>query len=192
MATQFKCLDDPPVILKQKMCLNAVSKNMKGELEPHVKNEQKCEKPKCLTLKTGHSLKLAVSPHKCDSKLGKLLDGVITVERLISAFEQDGSHRGFHAGDFTWKGSKFVAVGRMSGMTNEGTHRKPIFADCQQCDERGVMEGRICGQITETGIEELKGCQIFGAYRIRFDPTQEGGKGSVAGVIEGVLICSCT
>jgi hypothetical protein len=192
MATQVKCLDDPPVILKQKMCLNAVSKNMKGVLEPHVKDEQKCAQPKCLTLKTAHSLKLSASSHKCDSKFGKLLDGVIVVERLISAFDTDGTHRGFHAGDFTWKGTNFVATGRMSGMTNVGTHRKPIFADCQQCDDRGVMEGRICGQIIETSKAELKGCQIFGSYRIRFEPTQEGGKGDVAGVIEGVLICSCT
>ena len=191
MATA-KCLDDPPVILKQKMCLNPVSKNMKGVLKLSGNEEQKCEKPECRTLKTVHVLKMETSSHKpCESKPGALLNGTIVVERLVTAFDQDGNHRGFHAGDFEWSGSGFRASGRLSGMTNVGTHRKPVFTDCQPCDARGVMEGRICGQVTEAKIPELNGCQIFGSYRIKYDSSTTGGSGAVQGVIEAVLICSC-
>jgi hypothetical protein len=168
-----------------------MSKDMKGELELNVQEEQKCEKPECRTLKTVHALKLVTGSHKpCESKLGSLLNGTIVVERLVTAFDQDGEHRGFHAGDFEWSGSGFRAAGRMSGMTNVGTHRRPVFEDCQQCDARGVMEGRICGQV-EAKIPEINGCQIFGSYRIKFDSSTSGGSGSVQGVIEAVLICSC-
>src|SRR4029453_11695132 len=105
MATA-KCLDDPLTIFRQRMCLNAMSKNMKGTLRLQEKEEQKCSKPECVTLKTVHTLKLGTSSHQpCESKLGKVLNGTIAVEKLITAFDQDGHHRGFHAGDFEWSGT---------------------------------------------------------------------------------------
>jgi hypothetical protein len=192
MSSQLECFDYPPSILKERICLNPVSKNMKGTLELNVREEQKCEKPECLTLKTGHLLKLRVASNApCDSRVGRLLTGTIVVERLITAFNVDGEHRGFHAGDFTWTGTKTQIAGRMSGMTNVGTHRLPVFRDCQRCDERGVMEGRICGRVIKTEVEGLKECQLFGSYRISFDSSVGGGSGAVSGVIEAVLICPC-
>ena len=191
MAT-VECFDDPPTILKQRICLNPVSKNTKGTLKLTSRDEQKCEKPECRTLKTVHLLKLGTASHApCDSKIGKILTGTILVERLVTAFNEDGHHRGFHAGDFTWTGTKVQIAGRMSGMTNVGTHRLPVFANCQRCDTRGVMEGRICGRVVKTEISELKECQLFGSYRIKFDPSPGGGSGAVTGVIEAVLICPC-
>jgi hypothetical protein len=48
------------------------------------------------------------------------------VGRLVTAFEIDGEHRGFHAGDFEWTVTAGLKVaGRMSGVTNVGTHREP-------------------------------------------------------------------
>jgi len=192
MAAQVKCLDDPATILRQKMCVHSVSKSYKATIKLLEKAEQKCEEPKCITLKTIHVMKIGlVSNAPCDSKLGKLLNGTIMVEKLVSAYDQDGLHRGFHAGDFTWKSANFIATGRMSGVTNAGTHRSNVFNDCQPCDARGFMEGRICGQITETNKEELKGCQIVGTYRIRFRQTPTGGSGGGQGTIEAVLVCPC-
>jgi hypothetical protein len=186
------CLDDPAIIFKQKMCVHSVSKNLKATIKLMDKDEQRCDTPECRTLKTIHVLKIGVvSNNPCDSKLGKTLTGSIIVERLSSAFDQDGTKRGFHAGDFVWKTASFVAMGRLSGVTNAGTHRKPIFNDCQTCDARGFMEGRICGQITETNKPELKGCQIIGTYRMRFPPTATGGNGGGQGTIEAVLVCPC-
>ena len=63
----------------------------------------------------------------------------------------------------------------MSGVTNAGTHRLPAFKDCQKCDDRGVMEGRICGQIVSPNNPALNGCQVMAAYRIRFDSSAHRG-----------------
>lgn len=188
-----RCLDEPATIFKQRMCVNAVSKNFKGSMKPTSKEEQKCGKPECSTLKTVHALKIGlVSNAACDSKLGKMLTGTLVVERLVTAFDQDGTHRGFHAGDFVWKTATFAIEGRLSGVTNAGTHRKPIFNDCQNCDARGFMEGRICGQVVDTNKPELKGCQIIGTYRMRFTPTAGGPSAGGQGTIEAVLVCPCT
>jgi len=187
-----RCLDEPSTILKQKMCVHSVSKNFKASIKMVDKDEQKCAKPECRTLKTVHALKFGVvSNNPCDSKFGKMLTGTVIVERLATAFDQDGTRRGFHAGDFVWKTASFLAEGRLSGVTNAGTHREPVFKNCQTCDARGFMEGRICGQIVETNKPELKGWQIIGTYRMRFDPTQTGPQGSGVGTIEAVLVCPC-
>lgn len=189
------CLDEPGLILSQKMCLSALSKNIKGGLTQTVKQLQACAQPPCKTLKTVHALKVEVmSNPPCDTPHGAKLNGVLRVDRLVTAYFMDGSHRGFHAGDFIWQAPGGVqAVGRMSGTTNNGTHRAPVFQPaCQKCDTPGVMEGRICGEITQSQIPELKGCQIVGSYRIRFDPSVSGGGNqTITGVIEGVVICSC-
>ncbi len=194
MSQQIICLDDPPTILKQDMCLNELSKDLRGELTLNVSDLHKCSVPECRTLKTGHTLKVeAVSHDPCDSKLGRLLDGTIVVGRLITAFNEDGNRRGFHAGDFEWdaSGSGTTIRGRISGVTNVGTHREPAFRECQRCDDGGVMEGRLCGQVVSTHTPELKGCHIVAAYRIKFDPSDKGGEGQVFGTLEGVVICYC-
>jgi hypothetical protein len=139
-----------------------------------------------------HELKVEVVAHApCDSPEGRVLNGTLDVARLITAFEQDGDHRGLHAGDFVWTGVGTQVAGRMSGMTNVGTHRQPAFDKCQVCHARGVMEGRLCGEIVEAHDPKLKGCEVFGVYRIRFDPSAKGGSGGVAGTFEGVIVCPC-
>ena len=191
MAVQ--CLDDPGTILQKEWCLSALSKELKGTLTLADHKIHQCHTPPCKTLKTTHQLKVAASAHApCDSHTAQLLEGVIKVDRLVTVFDQDGQHRGFHAGDFVWQGSGSTQViGRMSGVTNVGTHRKPVFAECQKCDDKGVMEGRLCGQINSTSTPALNGCQVIAAYRIKFDPSIGGGSGAITGTLEGVIICSC-
>jgi hypothetical protein len=191
MATQ--CLDDPGTIQQKEWCLSVLSKDLSGTLHTTDSKSHQCHTPPCKTLKTVAQLKLkAVSHPPCDSHNGQLLDGPIVVDRLVTVFDQDGVHRGFHAGDFVWQGAPGIqATGRMSGVTNAGTHRLPAFTDCQKCDEKGVMEGRLCGQITSTSNPALNGCQIIADYRIKFDPAATGGQGAVRGTLEGVIICSC-
>ena len=187
-----RCLDEPAIIFKQRMCVNPVSKNFKGTIKLAQKDEQKCAKPECRTLKTIHVLKIGVvSNNPCDSKIGKMLTGTLVVEKLVTAFNQDGTGRGVHAGDFIWKTASFALEGRLSGVTNAGTHRKPVFNDCQPCDARGFMEGRICGVIVDTNKPELKGCQLVGTYRMRFTPTATGPNAGGQGTIEAVLVCPC-
>lgn len=191
MSSEIQCFDDPESIREKRFCLNAVSKNVKGELELVDATDQKCEKPACGTLKTVHVFSATVDPAPCDSKLSAAFDGKLVVRQLVTAFDQDGMQRGFHAGDFEWSGASVRIAGRMSGMTNVGTHREPAFKPCQRCDTTGVMEGRLCGQVIDAKDEERRDCQIMAAYRLNFDPSTKGGGGAIQGVIEGVSICLC-
>ena len=190
MPTQFQCFDDPAAILEKAFCVSALSKDLKGELGLLSSKEQKCHEPACKTLRTVHGLKTMVVNTACDSATAKPLNGTLTV-KLITAFDTDGMHRGFHSGDFAWTGAGGLKVtGRMSGVTNEGSHRHPI-QDCQKCADRGIMEGKLCGEVVEAGDSKLKGCQVIAAYRIRFDPSVKGGSGAALGTIEGVIVCFC-
>lgn len=190
MATQ--CFDDPAGILDKAFCVSAVSKDLKGELKRSSSTQKKCQTPKCTTLRTVHALKVEVKATNCDSPVAAPLNGTLGT-KLSTAFDTDGNHRGVHAGDFTWAGAGGLKItGRMSGVTNEGSHRRPI-QDCQKCSDIGIMEGRLCGQVIDGGqTPKLKGCQVTAAYRIKFDPSKTGGDGAVIGTLEGVLMCFCT
>lgn len=191
MAFPPGCLDEPPVLLKERLCVHNVSKDVRGELDLNVSQIEKCLTPECRTLKTVHGLKVDVGGHDCDSSLGKLLDGTLVVDRLVTAFEEDGLHRGVHAGDFRWESKGALIHGRMSGITNAGTHRAPVFEPCERCDERGVLTGRLCGEVVEAQVGELRECKVVAIYKIRFDPSEKGGSGGVYGTLEGMVICPC-
>jgi hypothetical protein len=181
-------------ILERNICLSALSKNLKGELRPLHHVLERCAKLKCRTLKTIHFLELrATGNAPCDSPTGKLLDGNFIVRNLVTAFENgDGTRRGIHEGDFLWKGTGAEAVGTISGITNAGTHREPIFDKCQTCDAKGWMEGRFCGTIRASRRPQLRGCQVIGTYRFHFDPGKsQGGTGAVTGTLEGEVVCAC-
>jgi len=193
MPVRFQCFDDPPTILKQPLCVSNLSKDATGTLKPIGVRPQRCKLPPCETLKTVHALVLRVGRHSpCDAEANYQFGGRLTVERLVSAFDRDGTQRGFHSGNFTWAASPALKVaGRMSGVTNVGTHRNPAFTDCQTCDARGVMEGKLCGRVVSARDPTLRGAQVIAAYRIRVEPTKEGGRGAVRAVIEGVVIRFC-
>jgi len=181
-------------LLERHICLSALSKNVKGELRPLHHDRERCARLRCITLKTIHFVKLKVTTNKpCDSRTGVLLDGELTISRLVTAFEGgDGTRRGVHEGDFIWKGRSLDAVGTLSGITNAGTHRKPIFDACQTCDAKGYMEGRFCGTIRKSERPQLVGCQVIGTYRFHFKPTRtEGGQGGISGTMEGEIVCAC-
>ena len=189
-----QCLDDPATILQQSVCLAAISKDLKGVFGPPHAAVHQCTQPACRTMKIQQVLKFDVpgAGSPCDSPLARNLGGTLVIERLITACNVDGTHRGFHAGDFVWSGVGGVtAHGRISGMTNEGTHRLPVFTDCQKCDARGVMEGRLCGAITAPNVPELNGAHVVAAYRIKFEPTANGPNGDTHATLEGVIISSC-
>ena len=186
----FQCFDDPAAILEKAFCVTKVSKDLRGELKLNSSKRQKCSEPECRTLRTAHTLKVKIVKTICDSKPANVLDGTLGA-KFSTAFDTDGNQRGFHSGEFTWTGAGGLTVtGRMSGITNSGTHRKPI-KDCQTCRDRGIMEGKLCGEVVKAGDSKLKGCQVIAAYRIKFDPSERGGSGAVVGTIEGVIVCFC-
>jgi hypothetical protein len=192
MALTPECLDEPPVLLTERVCVHDLSKDVRGELDLNDSELEKCVAPECRTLKTVHRLRVEVRGHDCDSHLGKLLDGKLVVDRLVTAFEEDGHHRGIHAGDFRWESEGAVIAGRMSGVTNAGTHRAPVFEPgCERCAERGVLTGRLCGEVVEAHVGELRECKVVAIYKIRFDPSEDGGSGTVYGTLEGMVICPC-
>lgn len=187
-----KCLDGPEEILRAEFCVNPLSKDLRGYIDLLERDEHRCTRPECRTLKTAHRFKVAARSHLCDSAVGQLLDGTLIIERLASAFDRNGEQRGFHGGDFQWiTGDGTKVVGRMSGITNAGTHRAPAFQGCQRCHQPGVLEGRMCGEVVETRHDELQGCWVQAAYRVTFDPGAGGGDGAVFGTLEGVVICPC-
>ena len=194
--SRLRCADTSHDILDHELCLSNVSKNVKGELRPLHHERERCVPLKCETLKTEHFLVLETASNKpCDSPAARPLDGAIRIKDLATAYENgDGTRRGFHGGEFRWQGQGgLLAVGTVSGMTNAGVLREPVFKPaCERCDERGVMTGRLCGVIRRAPKNRrLVGCQVFGVYRLRFDPGKDGGTGAVEGTIEGLIVCRC-
>ena len=53
------------------------------------------------------------------------------------------------------------------------------------------MIGRLCGVIQRAVEQQLVGCNVFGTYRIQFDPGKQGATGAVRGTLEGLVICNC-
>lgn len=192
MAFPRGCLDSPPALLKERLCVHNVSKNARGTLERNVSKGEKCGDPECLTLKTVHRFKVELRRHDCDSPLGASIDGTLVVERLVTAFDRDGHQRGVHAGDFQWfiDGGGSIR-GRISGITNAGTHRAPVFDPCERCHLPGVFTGRLCGEVADPPSAELRGAKIVALYQVRYDPSVEGGSGEVRGTLEGVLVAPC-
>lgn len=186
------CEAGPGDLVATELCLDELSKDLKGELERLEAERRECRELDCRTLVVEHQLRAEVFSHECDSELGKLFDGRLAVRDLTTVFANgSGMRRGFHAGTFQWRTSAGIVQGRLQGMTNEGTHREPAFDGCQKCGDVGVMEGRLCGRLIRPTDEKLAGIQITAAYRFRFDPSSEGEGSGLVGTIEGLVIRTC-
>jgi hypothetical protein len=193
--THVACPDDPRHIISDLMCLYRVSKNLEGRLALEESEVEACERRDCKTLKTRHVLDLDVrtSGDRCDDGEARILNGRLLSIDLASAFSNgSGENRGFHGATVRWTetGGRMVATGTLSGVTNAGPHRDPFFRECQQCDERGVMEGRLCAQIRRAPPDFVC-CNVIGVYLLRFDANAKGGGGAVQGTFEGVIVCPC-
>jgi hypothetical protein len=184
-------LDGPQFEINE--CLYELSKSLKGRITLVKSKQGKCDKLKlkCVSFKTLHKLDITLSSHQpCDLKNGGLLDGTLTAE-LIHGLINDGEGRGAHYGKFQLISSLGNRVrGQLWGITNTGTHHKPI-GDCEPCDQRGHMEGRLAGEIQKDSRTPLFGCRLFGSYAINFDHSTGFIDTSVTGTLEGVIICEC-
>jgi hypothetical protein len=193
MAVRVPCFESPEEILDTEICLFVVSKDLLGELRPVEADIEECGPRDCRTLKTVQVLQLHATRGPCESEeMAALLDGVFTVTDLTTAFlNGDGTLRGVHGGTFRWKGGGARVNGSLSGLTNAGTHRGPVFDECQPCDAPGYMEGRLCGRIDRRSDRRFAGCDLLGTYRLRFEPSREGGAGRIAGTLEAAILCRC-
>jgi hypothetical protein len=181
-------LDGPQFGINE--CLYELSKSLKGKITLLNSKEEKCDKLKCVSFKTLHKVDVRLSSDQsCDSKNGKLLDGRLTA-KIIHGLINDGEGRGAHYGKFQLTSiSGYIVRGQLWGITNAGTHHKPI-SDCEPCDQKGHMEGRLAGEIQE-GRKPLIECRVFGSYAINFDHSTGFINTSVTGTLEGVIVCEC-
>jgi hypothetical protein len=188
------CTARPVDLALADLCLDALSKNLSGELNLRTSEPHECREHECRTLTTEHSLTLDLARNRrCESEaLGELFNGQLVSQDLTTVF-RDGSgvERGMHTATFRWTTAAGTIVGELSGMTNVGTHRPDAFPECQRCDDTGVMEGRLCGRICRPTEPRFVGAQVFGAYRIAFEADPRGGAGPVRGTFEGVLVRTC-
>lgn len=186
------CDGRPAELARAVLCLDEVSKDLAGDLLLLDADRHVCRELDCKTLTAEHLLRLAVASHACDSELGKRFDGSISSRDLTTVFtDGSGLRRGMHTATFVWRTSVGIVQGRMSGMTNEGTHREPAFKGCQECREVGVMEGRLCGRLVRAADPRLVGAQVTAAYRFAFDANEKGGEGAVRGTLEGLVVRNC-
>ena len=186
------CAGRPAELARAVLCLDELSKDIKGDLVIVETEVHECRELDCQSLTVEHLLRVEVSSHLCDSGLGKQFDGRITSRDLTTVFvDGSGMRRGMHAGTFVWNTAAGRVEGRMSGMTNEGTHREPAFKACQECGDRGVMEGRLCGRLVRAADPALTGAQVTAAYRFAFDAGERGGEGALQGTVEGLVVRNC-
>jgi hypothetical protein len=78
------CPDNPRLLLEQRLCVSAVSKDLRGELGEPGRQRWQCEEPRCLTLTTRQALKLEVAANQlgCDVQRPGDLEGVLAVAAL--------------------------------------------------------------------------------------------------------------
>lgn len=133
---------------QERICIWPVSKDLRGELDVADQERQQCSTSDCLTLKGHVMLKAQVRHHApCDSIMSRPLDGDMEGE-IVLAYIDDGELRGCHIGKVAWRAGGSTLVGQLSGVTNAGTHRRPL-PDWEPRDRRGHMEGRLDALVTE-------------------------------------------
>jgi hypothetical protein len=178
-------------MLEQRMCVSALSKTFEGRIGSPEPERRQCDDPPCLTLTTRQPLELGVRRFECDEDPVPL-GGVLRVVDLVHVFDTSGERRGFHSGDFRWESERTLVFGRMSGITNAGTHHRPVL-DCQDCKAPGFLQGRLCGSIARAGDPALRGAHVFANYVLRVgDVSGEGiPEQRVLGTLEGVLVRGC-
>jgi hypothetical protein len=186
------CPDDPRLMLEQRTCPTTLSKIMRGRIGQPAPERRECDDPPCRTLTTRQELELEFEAYDCDEEPAASILGLLRIVDLVHVFEGGADARGFHSGDFRWQSGDVLAFGRMSGITNAGTHHRPVL-DCQDCRAPGFLQGRLCGSIAQADDASLRGAHLFADYVLRVGDLGEDGivEGRVEGTLEGVLIRGC-
>src|SRR3954468_22927029 len=121
-------------LMRRVYCLDAVSKNVRGEIVVINAQQKSCSNPGCEPLTLVHGLRLALrSSRPCDGKRGQILDGEMQIGNLTTVFTGQREHlRGLHAADFLWTFTSGGSVaGTLEGITNAGI----IRPCCESCDQ---------------------------------------------------------
>ena len=76
------CDGRPEELAQAVLCLDELSKDVKGELTIIDLDDHACEQLDCRTRVVERLLRAEVFSHRCDSELGTLLDGQLIVRDL--------------------------------------------------------------------------------------------------------------
>jgi len=178
---------DPVEHYKEPVCMIGVSKDWKGAFRVAERAEKKCQDPHCLTVAGLIKFESQLQRHQpCDAAAAGSLDGSIA-GLLAFNYIDNGQRRGYHIGKLQWAGGGSKLIGKITGVTNAGTHRAPLM-QCERCEEPGHMEGCLEAVVIEG---QHKGCRLVATYALRFDPGQDPQNTAFNGTLEGVLICDC-
>ena len=187
----------PKDLLTNRYCLHELSKNIDGRVFVLNADRKSCTHPPCESLVLVQSLRLSLSPHDCDSAIGRLLEGMLTAWNLTTAYTGlTEGHRGVHAAEFYWKplvgGS---IVGTIEGITNAGIARSPVFPQCEGCEscrQPGVLIGHLFGTGQQVPGVSVPDFNVEAVYRLTWDPTATiDSTAPVVGTLEGVVILPC-
>lgn len=178
-------------VFKLKECIDEVSKQMTNAGLRRVGEPKldKCGSPACISFKVIHNFHTILKSWECDSETAKILNGELTCPELIHGLKLNGGGRGAHHGKILINGDKGTIVeGIMAGTTNTGTHHTIKGSDCEPCDQKGHMEGRLIANITKG---PLAGGRIFASYMIFFEYSTEFKDTVALGNLEGVIVRDC-
>jgi hypothetical protein len=177
-------------ILGSRECIFELSKKMTNGQMRRIGEPRSytCDSPSCKSFKGEHNFFCILKTNKeCDSKMATIVDGTLTSE-IVHGLIINGEGRGAHHGKFRIGGSKDIeVVGILGGITNAGTHHGT--KDCEPCDIKGHMEGRLVGNI-EKG--PLIGSRIIASYMIFFEHSPEFTDTIANGELEGIIVSDCT
>jgi hypothetical protein len=187
LRTEVENLDLVPYF-DERICRINISKNWDGLFKLERSDTQECRDPQCVTAKNMIQFESSRIQRNqpCDSVNAGGLDGIIG-GNIVFSYIDNGLRRGYHKGKFEWTGGASKLIGQMTGVTNAGTHRPP-FMQCEQCEERGHMEGCLKAVVIEG---QHTGCRVVATYVLLFDAGADPHGSGFRGAIEGVLICDC-
>jgi hypothetical protein len=185
---------DGPVF-ESKECIDEISKIISRGAIKRVGEPRYdvCGSPPCQTFKAKHNFACVLRINlECDSKIGKLFTDGLTRPNFTSEITQglimNGEGRGAHHGKYTIVGRDGLrATGILGGTTNTGTHQT-LPSDCESCNVKGHMEGRLTGKITKGPL--IWG-RIFASYMILFEPSTEFNDTMAKGTLEGIIVRDC-
>ena len=173
-------------------CLNAVSKDLRGDLMLLSSEEEECRQLDCKSLTTRHAMRARLTAHDCDSDRSRRLDGSLTIDRLTTVFaDGDPAGRGVHAGEFRWFNRGLVISGRLRGITNAGLLRRPFEPACEECRQPNVMVGQLCGTVERVFFAPLTGALVTAVYRFEADLSPGADTVPVVGTVEGAIVQEC-
>ncbi len=173
-------------------CLDAVSKDLEGDLMLLASEPEECPRLDCRSLTTRHVMRARLSAHGCDSDLSRRLNGPFTIDRLTTVFaDGDPAGRGVHAGEFRWFNRGLVISGHLRGITNAGILRRPFEPAGEECRQPDIMIGQLCGTVERVFSPSLQGALVTAVYRFNADLGVGAPTVPVVGTIEGAIVREC-